>query len=227
MAAKSGIAAAMLLAVMPVAATASGGADVVDDSEVETSGHCHLEAWASDFPMGGSLVNLGPACTPARVPWLEIDGFLNHYDPVRGRAARTIGFGPKINLRPSASGLGLGMEGTVSVDASRGGVAYVVANLPLTLPVGPRWTFNANAGAQYVRGVHGLGVTAGVQAVWQPPKGPQLMAETFVVGGGPVGQQVHARWTVDRGRIDIDVMASRYPDGVSRHALTLGFTIRR
>ncbi len=216
-----------MLATAAARARASGGADVVDDSEVETPGHCHLEAWATDLPAGGSLYNLAPACTPKRTPWLEIDGFLTHYDPVRGQASKAIGFGPKINLRPAASGLGIGIEGSIAIDASRGKPAYVTAMVPFTLPIGPRWIVNANIGTQYVRGVHGLGITAGTQAVYQPPKGPELMIETFVVGGGPIGQQAHLRWTVDRGRIDLDLMASRYPDGVSRHAMTLGLTIRR
>jgi hypothetical protein len=211
----------------PAAARAAGGAHVVDDSEVEASGWCHLELWGSALSHGGTLGNLGPACTPAAVPWLEIDGFVTHYDPSRGSASESIGFGPKITLRPQSEGVGVGLTGTMALDASKGRVAYAVANLPVTVPIGPRFRVNVNVGAQWTRGVHGLGMSEGAQVEYTPERGPELMGEVFRVGGGPVGFQTGPRWTVDRGRIDLDVLVARYPDGVSPAALTLGVTIRR
>lgn len=220
-------AAALLLAGVARAAQAAGGADIIDDSEVEQAGICHLEMWGTSLTRGGGILNIGPACTPRRLPWLEIDGFLNRYVPARGERANTIGLGPKVALRPAASGLGVGLSGSLSLDTRDGHPAYAAANLPVTLPLGVGWTLNANAGVQWTRGVHVPGFAGGAQIVWQPPHGPEIMLEGFRAGTGPFGQQAHLRWTVDRGRIDIDLMGGRYTDGVSSRSVTLGLTIRR
>lgn len=218
---------ALVILSLPAVARASGGAHVVDDSEVETPGWCHLELWGSDYRPGGSLFNVGPACTPKAVPWLELDGFATRTDQRHGRATTTIGFGPKVTLRPQSSGLGVGLSGLVAIDPRDGRVASAAFNLPVTRPIGPRWRINANVGLCWVRGSGRAALTAGGQAEYTPAHGPELMAEVFRTGNGPLGAQAGPRWTVDRGRVDIDLLAARYPDGVAKAALTLGMTIRR
>ena len=218
------ILAALLL--LPGPALAAGGAHVNDDSEVEDPGHCHLEAWASSYLAQGYLANLAPACTLRSLPRLEVDGFVTR---VRedGTGATTIGLGPKVTLRPQASGLGIGLSGAVAVDAARGRLGYAIVNLPVTLPLKYWLRVNLNAGAQWTRGRAGLDATGGVQVEVTPRKGPALMVEGFAHSGQPLGGQAGLRWTADRGRLDLDLLYARYVDGFARHALTLGLTLRR
>ena len=217
---------AALLA-LPAAANAAGGAHVIDDSEVEQAGHCHLELWASAYSHGNGLANVGPACTPARMANLEIDGFIAHYAPPHARAQTSIGLGPKVTLRPMSTGFGIAVEGYASLDTRTGRPTVVTVAVPFSLPVGPRWTINLNVGTTWVRGVQGLTPTGGGQLVYAPATGPSAMVEVFRQGSAPVGGQAGLRWTVADGRIDLDLLVGRYVDGVSPRAMTLGLTIQR
>lgn len=217
----------LILAAAAAPAHAAGNAHVNDDSEVETVGHCHLEAWGSGFVRQGYFGTLAPACTLPGRSWLEVDGFLSRYEPARGAHSTTIGLGPKVNLRAQERGLGIGASGAIAWDVEHGRIGYVTLNMPFSMPV-KRWLrINVNAGAQWINGVHGVAGTAGAQAEYTPLHGPELMVEGFAHTGLRAGAQAGLRWTVDHGRTDLDVDYARYPDGISRNAITLGVTVRR
>lgn len=114
-------------------ALAAGGAHIVDDSEVETPGVCHLETWATRFIPGDGYVNLAPACTTLKMPWLEIGVADQHYwDEI------TIGplLGPsvKVNFRSvekTGLGIGLGLSAGVNVQTGELGFAQLLALVTL------------------------------------------------------------------------------------------------
>jgi hypothetical protein len=217
----------VMAALAPAAARASGNAHVIDDSEVEAFGHCHLEVWGSSFLSQGYFGTIAPACTLPGKTWLEVDGFASRYSPARGASSTTIGLGPKINLRVQERGLGIGLSGMVAYDVEHHRIGNATLNIPFSMPV-KRWLrINVNVGAQWVKDVHGLAATGGVQAEYMPLHGPELMVEWFAHSGLPSGAQGGLRWTVDHGRTDLDVDYGRYVDGVSRNAVTLGVTVRR
>jgi hypothetical protein len=61
-------------------AWAAGGGHVVDDSEVETPGSCHVETSVARLQANAALAVISPACTPELLPNLEL-GFSAAYNP--------------------------------------------------------------------------------------------------------------------------------------------------
>jgi hypothetical protein len=216
-------AACALLAAGP--ARAAGGAHVVDDSEVETAGHCHLELWRTSGGGGSRFLDASPACTPAGLPNLELGGFATR-TRAGGRTDAMIGLAPKVTLRHDATGLGLGVSGALGIDAKSKRIGTASLIVPVTVPVGGSVRVNLDGGWVWTRGI-GHDAFAGVQAEAQVARTLGLMAELFGRIGGRTGAQTGLRWTVDKGRIDIDLLASRYGDGTTAHAATIGVTIRR
>lgn len=90
-------------------AMAAGGAHIVDDSEVERPGHCHVEWWVTRFVPGNGFANAAPACTLKRIPFLEA--------------------GVAHNLRPQDSGLGLGR--VPGIGGIQAGLRYTPKDWPL------------------------------------------------------------------------------------------------
>ena len=96
-------------------ARAAGGAHIVDDSEVETPGHCHVELWVTRFVPGNGYANAAPACTPKQIPFLEVG--LAHQDHwSEENNAPILGPTVKVNLRPQDTGLGLGITASSGVN---------------------------------------------------------------------------------------------------------------
>lgn len=75
----AGILCVLALLCAPNSGWTAGGAHIVDDSEVETPGTCHVETWVTRFIPGDGYANFEPACTLERVPWLEIGVPYQHY----------------------------------------------------------------------------------------------------------------------------------------------------
>ena len=208
------------------AANAAGGAHVVDDSEVETPGLCHFENWVS-FESGHSqFANAGPGCTSREHSNLELGGYVS-YQRQPGPNDTTIGLDPKFELRPVNAGFGLAVDGAVGFGLRRHRFETASIVIPFSVAFTPLVQFNLNAGANWTRADHSMRAFTGGQIVGQISPTIQLMAESFNWSGRPLGGQAGVRWTVDDGRIDLDLLAGRYVDGSTKRAVTLGFTIRR
>lgn len=212
--------------VSAVPAAAAGGAHVVDDSDVETPGTCHLESWGTASSHGQWFVNGAPACTPTALPRLEIGGFLSH-SWSHGARDGAIGLAPKLAIRSSESGFGIAVDASAGygLDTHRLETASLI--VPLTIPVGAALHLNFDTGWQWVLGAAGRGMFVGAQAEWTVSPALSLMAEGFARESGRAGFQSGLRWTVDGGRIDLDLLGGRWLDGVTPTSLAFGVTVRR
>ena len=74
---------------------------MIDDSEVETPGDCHLETWVGRWSENTWHGNVGIGCTPEAVPMLELGGMVGYVD-APGADETVIA---KANLRPADTGL--------------------------------------------------------------------------------------------------------------------------
>lgn len=231
------VAVAGLLATTP--AHAEGGSHVVDDSEVEDAGHCHLEVWLSRISTRAGLLNLGPACTFRRFPDFEVGAFIQPSrstgasaagapGPFSASASTDVFLGPalKYTLRHDTTGLGVGVDAGFTYNATSRRMEAVSALVPVTFALGPV-RVNLNAGAQYVRSDRAMESFLGAQA--ELPIGHDLtvMVEHFGRSRGFAGDQAGLRWTPKGRNFDVDLVAGRRIDGVSRRALSIGVTLRR
>jgi hypothetical protein len=231
------LAAALLL--VAGRAAASGGSHVVDDSEAETTGHCHLELWATYLSASAGLVNLGPACTPASLPGFEVGAFLQ---PSRSTGAAAAGseassagagvdalLGPalKYTVRHDATGLGLAVEGGFTYDATLRAMQAGSLLAAATLTPLKRVRLNLNAGPQWIAADRRVEAFLGVQTEVDLGRNVSLMVEHFGRTRGFAGDQTGLRWTPHGGGVDFDLVVGRRIDGAARRAFTLGVTLRR
>lgn len=210
---------------MPLPALAAGGAHGVDDAGVETPGACHLESWVSDPGGGERLVNLSPACTPDALPTVEIGGTAQR---VGAPGERRWLAGPAIKwaLREGGNGPAVGLAASALIDPGSGHVDSAALLLPMTFRLADKVVINLNAGIGYSRGddAHPL---YGAQVDVAAARGIALMAEIFGRPDHRPALQAGARWTLDRDRIDLDLLAGRQGGAAGNGIVTLGFTIRR
>lgn len=224
----SGLAAAGIVALTPPA-MAAGGAHGVDDAAVETPGDCHLESWFSDLGHGETLLNLSPACTATSLPMLEIGGAVQHIG-APGDRHWLAGPALKWTLREGGGApgqrAGIALAGSALVDLRSGRLDSAALLMPVTLAPARRVTVNLNIGAGYARGDGGH-LLYGAQVDYRAAEQVAVMAEVFGRADEAAGWQGGLRWTGDRGRIDIDLLAGRPPGPGRAAALTIGYTIRR
>jgi hypothetical protein len=217
------IAAAALLA--PDAALAAGGSHMIDDSEVETPGDCHLESWVMRLSGDQWLVNAGVGCTPEAIPMLELGGFVGQ---MRSAVSddTMIGLTPKLTLRPAETGLGIALAGSLAYGLDRKRLESASAIAAVTVPAGDSLRINLNGGCVWSETGAGSELFAGAQA--ELAAGPQvsLMAEAFTRNHGKAGGQAGVRWTSGNGRIDLDLLGGRYVDGATPTSVTIGLTGR-
>src|SRR5215470_7747020 len=158
-----------ILTLLPIAeATAAGGAHIVDDSETEAPGGCHLETWVSRFVPGDGYANASPACTTMRLPRLELGAAYQHYwDQVIGAPL----FGPplKINFQhfdnfKKTIGVGLGLN--AGVNLSTGNLGYASLPVLVTVPINEKVRLNFECRLE-------LSVDRGSERVllWRPVRG--------------------------------------------------------
>ena len=201
---------------------AAGGPHVVDDSEVEDAGVCHLETWVTRRSPSTAVGFAAPACTPKSIRWLEI-GALASYGPARDE----YGLGPaiKATLRSSDKGLGIGLDlaANWSHDARRFETASVI--VPLTLKASRTLDISANAGWLYTRSGSDSALFTGLQAMWQPTGKLGVMVEAFDRTDGVFGSQAGVRLTPVEW-LDLDATASRAFDGSNHFNVTLGAIVR-
>ena len=221
------------------AARAEGGAHVVDDSEVETAGRCHLEVWGTYLDPKANLANFGPGCTSRALPDFEVGGFLQ---PSRSTGAAAAGsqtaapgtgvdllLGPalKYTLRHDVTGLGLAAEGGFTYDATLGRMEAGTVLAAVTLTPFKRVRVNLDAGPQYIAADRRVEAFLGAQAELDLGRNVSLMLEHFGRNRGYAGDQAGLRWTPHNGDVDFDLVVGRRIDGVARRAFSLGVTFRR
>lgn len=211
--------------VAPEAARAAGGAHVVDDSEVETPGDCHLETHATGSSHDGRHLMAGVGCTPEALPMLELGGFVAHAW-AQGQDETVIGLASKLNLRPEAEGLGVAVSGSLGYGADRSRLEYATLTAAVTVPAGDGLRMNLNAGWGWTEAGPGSELFAGAQAELAVSSEIALMAEGFARDHGNLGGQAGVRWTTAGGRVDLDLLAGRYLDGATATSLTAGLTVR-
>ena len=222
-----GAALAAPLLLLASSAWASGNSHVIDDSEIETPGVCHLEAWSTRFAPRHGLLNLSPACTRKAWPNLELGGTFQHgWDS--GVDQATLGPAFKLTLRPEKSGLGLAITGASAWNLSSGQWETASLIAPVTLKVNDKLRFNLNLGWSHSRaGAHLDAAFYGAQTEVDVARDLTVMVEAFQRDGDKAGGQAGLRWNPGGGRFDFDLVAGRRIDGATPRAVTLGLTVRR
>jgi hypothetical protein len=223
-----GITCLLLLATLlaPFSANAAGGADIVDDSEPETPGMCHLETWVSLSLTGDSYLNEGPACTTTKLPWLEIGAAYQQY---WGQTYNAPLFGPaiKVNLQHASTGLGVGLSFNGGVNLATGEMALASTLMIMTLPINEKVRLNVNAGWSYVATTDiPNALFYGGQFEMDVAQDVQLMVEAFGRSPGVPGMQMGLRYTPRNGPIDYDLLVGNFFDDGTTRFITLGVTLR-
>jgi len=217
------LAAAALLA--PQAALAAGGPHVIDDSEVETAGDCHVETWLTRSSDDQWHASAGLGCTPEAHPMLELGGFVGQMRSA-GMDETMIGLTPKVTLRPAETGLGIALSGSLAYGLDRDRLEGAALIGAVTVPASEGLRFNLNAGWGWSEAGPGSELFVGVQAELAVAPQVGLMGEAFTRDHGKAGGQAGVRWTSRNGRIDFDLLAGRYVDGATPTSVTVGLTGR-
>ena len=205
---------------------AAGGAHIVDDSEVETPGTCHLELWISRFVPGDGYGNVGPACTSLKIPWLQFGVNYQHYWDQAG-GAPLIGPGLKIGLQPASEGVGfaLGMNAGVNAQTGELGVASLLALV--TVPITDKFRINLNAGWSYLNTENPNAFFWGGQVEVNVGWDVTLMMEAFGRQPGVIGNQMGLRYTpAAHPQFDFDLLVGTVFDQDNTKFFTLGVTMR-
>jgi len=213
------------VALVPLPAMAAGGAHGVDDAAVEQPGACHLESWVSDLGGGERLLNLSPACTPGALPTVEIGGTVQQVG-APGERRWLAGPAVKWTLYEGGRGPAVGLAGSALIDLSSGHIDSAALLVPVTFRPADTVTINLNAGGGHSRG-EGAHMLYGAQIDFAAGKGVAVMAEIFGRPDQRPTLQAGARWTFDRDRIDLDLLAGRQGGAGGNGSITFGFTIRR
>ncbi len=205
---------------------AAGGAHIVDDSEVEPPGTCHLETWVTRFVPGDGYLNVGPACTSERMPRIQMGATLQHY---WGEDINAPLLGPtfKVNLVPEATGVGLGLDLNAGMNLRTGDLGIASLVMLVSIPLGDKVKINVNGGWSYLSNdfnqnaaFYGMQVEAKV--AWDL----SLMLEIFGREPGIAGAQIGLRYTPNDGWVDFDILAGNSFDATSPKFFTVGVTVR-
>jgi len=205
---------------------AAGGAHIVDDSEVETPGTCHLELWISRFVPGDGYGNVGPACTSLKIPWLQFGVNYQHYWDQAG-GAPLIGPGLKIGFQPASEGVGfaLGMNAGVNAQTGELGLASLLALV--TVPITDKFRINLNAGWSYLNAENPNAFFWGGQVEVNVGWDVTLMMEAFGRQPGVIGNQMGLRYTpAAHPQFDFDLLVGTVFDQDNTKFFTLGVTMR-
>jgi hypothetical protein len=207
------------------AARAAGGAHIVDDSEVETPGDCHVELWITRFIPGNGYANAAPACTPKRIPFLEVGLAYQDYWSEQDNAP-IMGPTVKINLRRQETGLGLAIEAVTGVDLRNGGLNFATGLGVMSIPVNDTIRVNLNAGWSYVQGDTPNSLFLGAQIEANINRDLTFMIEGFSRVPGIGGIQAGLRYTPKDGPLDFDLLAARFVGADQPWFFTVGVTVR-
>jgi hypothetical protein len=207
-------------------AQAAGGAHIVDDSEVETPGTCHLETWVTRFVPGDGYLNLGPACTSELMPRIEMGVTLQHY---WDEAINAPLFGPtfKFNFFPESTGVGLALGLNAGVNLHTGTVGVASLIMLVSIPLDDRVRINVNGGWNYLSNVNNPNAAFyGIQVESKVAWDISLMLEVFGREPGIAGAQIGLRYTPNDSWFDFDILAGNAFDATSAKFFTFGVTVR-
>lgn len=206
-------------------ARAAGGSHIVDDSEVETPGYCHVELWVTRFIPGNGYANAAPACTLKQIPFLEVG--LAHQDYwSEENNAPILGPTVKVNLRPQDTGLGLGITASSGVNLSTGELNFATVVGLMSVPVNEAFRVNLNAGWSYVQGDMPDAFFYGAQVEVQISRDLMFTIEGFGRAPGIGGIQTGLRYTPKDWPIDFDLLAARFLGENQPFFFTVGVTVR-
>jgi hypothetical protein len=206
-------------------ARAAGGAHIVDDSEVETPGHCHVELWVTRFVPGNGYANAAPACTPKQIPFLEVGVAHQDYWSEENNAP-ILGPTAKLNLRPQSTGLGLGIAASSGVDLSSGDLNFASVVGLVSVSLNETFRVNLNAGWSYVQGDMPDALFYGGQIEVQISRDLMFMIEGFGRAPGIGGVQTGLRFTPKDGPIDFELLAARFLGENQPFFFTVGVIVR-
>lgn len=216
----------LLLLLPATSAWAAGGAHIVDDSEVETPGTCHLETWVTRFVPGDGYINFGPACTSTLMPRIEMGATYQHYwDQVVNAPL----FGPtfKFNFFPEKTGVGLGLGLNAGMNPNTGTVGIASLIMLMSIPLDDRVKINVNGGWNYLNGVtYQNSAFYGIQIESKVAWDVSLMLEFFGREPGIAGAQFGLRYTPNDSWFDFDLLAGNTFDQAGSKFFTLGVTVR-
>ncbi len=216
----------VLVLVLGADAWAAGGAHIVDDSEVETPGTCHLETWVTRFVPGDGYLNFGPACTSERMPRIEMGVTYQHYWDETVDAPL---FGPtfKFNFFPESTGVGLALGLNTGMNLKAGTVGIASLVMLMSVPLNDRVTINVNGGWNYLAGDDNQNAAFyGIQVESKVAWDLSLMLEFFGRQPGITGAQIGLRYTPNDGWVDFDILAGNSFDATSPKFFTVGVTVR-
>jgi hypothetical protein len=216
---------------LPRQTNAAGGAHIVDDSEVETPGVCHLETWVTRFVPGDGYLNLAPACTAEKMPFLEIGAAFQHYWDQTINAEL---FGPamKINFQKETAGVGVGLGLNAGVNLRTGDLGVAGLTMLVTVPIDERVRVNLNAGWSYLRtDINPNALFWGGQVEAKVGWDLSLVVEVFGrAPNGLAGTQMGLRYTPTikgrEGWFDFDLLAGSFFDPTAARFFTVGVTVR-
>jgi len=207
------------------AARAAGGAHIVDDSEVETPGTCHVELWVTRFVPGNGYANAAPACTSKRIPFLEVGLAYQDYWSEENNAP-ILGPTVKVNLRPQDSGLGLAIEANSGVNILTGDLNFASVFAVMSIPIREKYRVNLNAGWNYLQGDMPDAFFYGAQIEAEIGRDVTFMVEGFGRAPGIGGIQAGVRYNPKGGPLDFDLLAARFLGADQPFFFTVGVTVR-
>ena len=183
-----------------------------------------LGLWLTRFVPGNGYGNAAPACTPKRIPFLEVGMAYQDYWSEQDNAP-ILGPTVKVNLRPQATGLGLALEASSGVDIRTSTLNFASALGVVSIPIDPGMRVNLNSGWSYVDGdrVHAFVYGAQIEA--------DMRNVTFIIEGsaaaaGIGGLQAGLRFTPKDGPLDFDLLAARFIGSNQPFFFTVGVTVR-
>ena len=207
-------------------ALAAGGAHVVDDSEIEPPGTCHLELWVSRFVPGDGYANVGPACTALKVPWLQFGVAYQHYWDEAG-GGPLIGPQMKVSFQQASEGVGFALGLNAGVNARTGELGLASLTALVTVPVTEKFRINLNAGWSYLNTDNPTALFWGGQVEVVVGWDVSLMMEVFGRQPGVIGNQMGLRYTpAAHPRFDFDLLVGTMFDQDSTKFFTMGVTVR-
>lgn len=204
---------------------ADGGAHIVDSANVETPGVCHVETWGTRLASDDGLLNVSVGCTRPEWPALEMGTSVQR---VWG-GADDIVVGPalKLNLRPTETGLGIGLIANTGVNLGTNRAETATLIVPVSIPIGERLLLNLNGGWSYAAGREQPSqIFYGAQAQVLATQHVSVMAEVFGDSGERPGAQAGMRWNPGGGSLDLDLLIGRRVDGADSSSITFGATVR-
>lgn len=217
---------------LPAGARASGGAYVVDSSEIGDLGECAVESWVSLASNHDAIAVTSPTCVVNLGTPVELGATVARS---RSDGAWSTAAGPKakINLIPLKTGpIGIGLSGTTAWDTATGEFAGGTLSALFSIQAADGFLINVNAGGRYDAPNRLNYASWGAGFEWTAAKKIALIAEVYGYAGTATSPgatdpraQLGLRY-MPTGKIDVDFIYGRNIAGENANWLTLGLNLR-